>query len=92
MPPDKRGTVAEIARVLRPGGEVHIADFTRSADPLQAAVSWQVRLFDGVERTRENFTGALPGLFEDAGFTEVAERRRLRTALGTVGLLSAKAR
>jgi ubiquinone/menaquinone biosynthesis C-methylase UbiE len=52
---DKGRALGEIARVLQPGGELHLADFTAPADPLQAVLSWQVRLLDGRERTRENF-------------------------------------
>ncbi len=32
----KRTTIAEIARVLRPGGELHVADWGRPSDPLMA--------------------------------------------------------
>ena len=85
---DKRATLTEIVRVLRPGGELHIGDYTRAAGPLQKLLSWQVRLFDGLERTRENFAGELPRLLREAGLEDVGERRRLRTAFGTLGLVS----
>jgi ubiquinone/menaquinone biosynthesis C-methylase UbiE len=88
---DKRATLAEAVRVLRPGGELHIADWTAPADALQRALSWQVRLFDGVARTRENFRGELPRLLSAAGFSDVRERQRLRTGFGTLGLISATA-
>src|SRR5918993_1561220 len=39
----KRGTLAEVERVLRPGGEVHVGDFGRPADPLQAVLFMPVR-------------------------------------------------
>jgi ubiquinone/menaquinone biosynthesis C-methylase UbiE len=84
---DKRTVLGEVARVLRPAGELHLADFTAPADPLQAVLSWQVRLFDEVERTRENFAGELPQLLAAAGLSHVRERRRLRTVVGTIGLL-----
>lgn len=89
-PADKRAALAEIARVLRPGGELHIADWTKPADPLQRALALQTRLFDGFERTRENLAGELPGLISQAGLGDVRERRRLRTWWGTLGLLSAR--
>ena len=87
-PPDKRQTLREIRRVLRPGGELHVADFTVASDPLQRLLSWQVRLFDGRERTEENFTGELPRVIADAGLGAIAERRRLRTGMGTLALFS----
>ncbi|MGI9019242.1 MAG: class I SAM-dependent methyltransferase [Solirubrobacterales bacterium] len=86
---DKRTTLGEIVRVLRPGGELHIADFTRPSDPLMAIGFTVVRLVDGIERTRVNARGELGSLVADAGFQAVAEGRRLRTALGTLGLMSA---
>lgn len=89
MPADKRATLAEIARVLRPDGELHVADFAVPADPLQRLLSWQVRLFDGVERTRENFTGRLPALVAETGLGEITEHRRLRTGFGTLSVFSA---
>ena len=85
---DKRATLAEVGRVLRPGGELHIGDYARAADPLQALLSWQIRIFDGFERTRENFAGELPKSLAAAGFTDIREGRRLRTVFGTLGLLS----
>lgn len=86
---DKRATLREVARVLRPGGELHIADWTSPADPLQTILSWQIRLFDGFERTRENLAGGLPRLLAESGLRDVYERRRLRTVFGTIGLMEA---
>ena len=87
---DKHACLAEIRRVLGPGGELHLADWTAPADPLQAALSWQIRLFDGLDRTRDNFTGRLADVVSEAGFSDVREGQRLRTAFGTLGLLSAR--
>jgi SAM-dependent methyltransferase len=86
---DKRRTAAELARVLRPGGELHVADLGRPADPLMRALVWQVRLFDGLERTRDNVAGSLPAIFAEAGLTAARERDRLRTPVGTISLYSA---
>jgi SAM-dependent methyltransferase len=87
----KRATVAEIGRVLRPGGELHVADWGKGSDPLMAALSWPVRLLDGLDVTRENFDGSLPRLLAEGGLEDVAERDRLRTPLGSMVLLSARA-
>jgi len=43
----KRQTVGEVARVLRPGGELHVADYGRPADPLMGLLFTLVRVFDG---------------------------------------------
>jgi ubiquinone/menaquinone biosynthesis C-methylase UbiE len=87
---DKQACLAEIRRVLRLGGELHLADRTAPADPVQAVLSWPVRLLDGVERTRENFTGQLADVVSDAGFSEVHEGHRVRTGFGTLGLIRAR--
>lgn len=88
---DKRRTASEIARVLRAGGELHVADWGRPADPLMWALfTGAVRLFDGFERTRDNAAGALPRIFEQAGVEGAAETGRLRTAFGALALYRAR--
>jgi hypothetical protein len=47
-----------------------------------------VRLIDGWDRTADNVRGALPALFEQAGFEDARERQRVRSALGTLALYS----
>ncbi len=87
---DKRKTLAEIERVLKPGGSLHVADWGKPSDPAMAALVLSVRAFDGFEVTRDNIAGALPGLFEQAGLEDVALRDELRTALGTLAFYSAR--
>jgi cyclopropane fatty-acyl-phospholipid synthase-like methyltransferase len=86
---DKRTTLREIARVLRPDGELHIADFTRPSGPMTAIGFGVVRLFDGIERTRINARGELGTLVSDAGLQAVSEYERLRTAFGQLALIRA---
>ncbi len=88
--PDKRRTAAEIARVLRPGGELHVADWGRQPDPLMRAAITGVRLFDGFEPTRDNVAGAIPEIFEEAGLEQPAETRRFRTMFGSLSLYRAR--
>ncbi len=88
---DKRRTVSEIARVLRPGGELHVADYGRPTDPLARAMFFgTVRLFDGFEQTRDNVAGALPRIFEQEGLEEATESNRMRTPLGTLAFYRAR--
>jgi hypothetical protein len=49
-----------------------------------------VRLFDGLERTRDNAAGALPAIFEQGGLEQATETARTRTAFGTLALYSAR--
>ena len=87
---DKRKTLAEVRRVLKPGGALHVADWGKASDPVMAALFLSVRAFDGFEVTADNARGALPALFEAAGLRDAKERRRMRTALGTLALYSAR--
>lgn len=86
----KEATAQEIARVLKPGGELHVADWGRPGDPLMWLAFAAVRLGDGLEPTRDNAAGALPRIFGDAGLEEAAETDRLRTMFGTLSLYRAK--
>ena len=70
MPRDKTKTFAEIRRVLRPG-ELHVADWGRPGNLLLRGAFLLVQLLDGFENTRDNVSGALPRLIEEAGFREV---------------------
>lgn len=89
-PEPKRQTAGEIARVLRPGGELHVADWGKPSDPAMAVAFLGIRLLDGFENTADNVRGELPRIFEEAGLEGAEETDRLRTPLGTLSLYSAR--
>jgi ubiquinone/menaquinone biosynthesis C-methylase UbiE len=88
-PAGKRAALAEARRVLRPGGRLHIADWGRPRDPLMRAGLFTLALIDGFDGIRDHAAGRLPGFVEAAGFARVERHDRLRTAWGSLELLSA---
>jgi len=66
-PANKRRTFVEIHRVLKPGGELHIADWGKPTNILMRAAFFFVQILDGFETTKDNVVGRLPVLFEEAG-------------------------
>jgi len=83
---DKRRALAETFRVLKPSGELHIADFGKLHTALMACVSLIVRW---LEEAYEHVKGMVPGLIREAGFTHVEETGRYTTAFGTLVLIRA---
>jgi hypothetical protein len=53
------------------------------------AAAWALARVDGPEGLREHVAGEVPVLLADAGFVAVAVHDRLRTAWGSLELLSA---
>ena len=85
----KRAALAEAHRVLRPGGSLHIADWGKPQDPLMRAGLLTLAIFDGFEGIRDHAAGRLPRFIAGAGFGPVRRHDRLRTAWGSLELLSA---
>lgn len=83
---DKERALCRAFQLLKPGGELHIADWGRPRGPIQRLAFLSVQLLDGFETTQDSVKGILPGLMEQAGFTAVEETRRDRTLYGTHSL------
>jgi ubiquinone/menaquinone biosynthesis C-methylase UbiE len=87
--PEKRAALASMRRVLRPGGQLHVADFARPRTAYTRLAAAFFRHFDGVERTAANLAGRLPALMEEAGFADVRETAHWTTAFGTLAFVRA---
>lgn len=86
---NKKIVLKEICRVLKPGGELHIADFGR-AKTIYTKIAFEVfRRIDGEENTRVNSKGLLPQFIRDAGFRSVTQTIDFNTAFGAVTLIKA---
>ena len=83
----KLGTLAQVLRILRPGGRLHIADFGRPQNTLLRVGFYFVQIFDGFPTTQDNVEGLLPGLIRDAGFPTPTETAAFATAFGTIRIL-----
>ena len=87
---DKRLVMAEVRRILRPGGTLLIADWGKPDNWLMRAVFYLVQLFDGSDSTGDNVRGLLPVLVKEAGFEDVTEFAVHNTILGTIRYLRAR--
>jgi ubiquinone/menaquinone biosynthesis C-methylase UbiE len=87
----KREALAAVRRLLRPGGELHVADWGPPHNWLMWIASLGVRLADAAETTAANLHGELPALIAVAGFVDVAETERWMTPFGTLAFVRAVA-
>lgn len=87
---DKKRTLKEVYRVLRPDGELHVADWGKAGNPLMRSAFFLVQLLDGFKTTADNVNGLLPEFFSQAGFQDVRETARYATMFGAMALYSAR--
>ena len=81
---DKQRAVREAYRVLRSGGELHIADFGSPHTRWGRLVAPVIRRF---ERISDNLDGLVPAMFREAGFENVEEVARFATIFGTLSIV-----
>jgi len=84
---NKRRTTKEVFRVLRPGGELHVADFGKPNSALMYLISLIVRRH---QEALDNFKGLLPEIFREVGFEQVEESARYMTVFSTLSLYKAR--
>ena len=71
----------EIFRVLKPGGKIIIADFGRPSGFWSVFASNFLMLLEPIG---DNIRGRIPGFMEQAGFRNVEEKGRIKTAFGVL--------
>jgi len=86
---DKSRTAQELFRVLKPGGELHVADWGRPANVAMRGLFLMIQCLDGFGTTRDNAAGRLVSLFKGVGFVDVSERQTFSTIFGTLALYRA---
>jgi ubiquinone/menaquinone biosynthesis C-methylase UbiE len=85
-PQDRLRALREVLRVLRPGGELHIADFGPPRTPAMRILAAVMRR---LEQTADLIDGQLPAMLGAVGFASVDETGRFDTPLGPLVLLRA---
>ena len=86
----KLKTLAEAHRVLKRGGELHIADWGTPDNLFMRFGSSLVKKFDGIVTTADSFNGLLPQFIAQMGFVFVEETSHFNTLFGTIRLLRAR--
>jgi len=86
---EKEQTAKELFRVLKPGAELHVADWGRASNILMRGLFLFEQLFDGFENTQDHISGKLITLFEQSGFIDVTQEQSFDTIFGTLALYSA---
>lgn len=86
---NKRLTLKKARELLRPGGELHVADWGKPQNALMRLAYLVVQLLDGFQTTWDNVRGLLIPLMEEAGFAEVSETHREMTVFGTLSFYRA---
>lgn len=90
LPDTKATALREAARVLAPGGELHVADWGRPTRPLMWFLFLGIRLLDGFGNTAAHARGEMQALIAANGFEDVQVGARFSTMFGTLELISAR--
>ena len=86
---NKQRALREAWRVLRLGGQLHIADWGPPSTGVMRLLARLVRKLDGTDRVQDNLDGLLPVFMCEAGLADVRENSRMATAFGTLSFYSA---
>jgi hypothetical protein len=76
--------------LLKPGGQLHIADWGQAQNLGMRLAFLGVQLLDGFATTNDNVRYGLVPFLEAAGFAQVRETHREMTIFGTLSLYRAE--
>lgn len=82
----KEAIVRQMCRLLKPRGELFIADYGEQRTLLMRTLFRQVQMIDGFDLTEPNARGCVPGILVAAGFRNVEEVRVIQTPTGSISL------
>ena len=86
---DKLQTLRSLRRLLKPGGQLHIADWGQAQNVAMRTAFLAVQLLDGFETTSDNVRGRLPMMMAQVGFAGIEETHHMMTPLGTMSIFRA---
>ena len=83
---EKAAGIAGMLAAVRPGGEIHIADYCRQPDWLMRQLFRTIQLLDGPTNTQPNADGKVEQLLATGGAVPVTPRTVVRTPTGAISL------
>lgn len=89
-PAQKIAAFKEIYRVLKPNGELHVADWGKSQNTVMRGAFLMIQLLDGFSTTTSHVKGLLPSFIAKANFKSIEEVKHFNTVFGTLTLVKAK--
>lgn len=82
----KENSLNEIYRVLKPNGELHIADWGKPNHFGMRIAFYFVQFLDGFKTTTDNVNGLIPEYLRNAQFKNVVTLKSFNTIFGTLWL------
>ncbi len=82
----KEAIARQMWRLLKPDGEMFVADYGKQRSRFMRLLFRQVQIIDGFELTEPNALGCVPEILRAAGFRDVEEVLVIPTPTGSISL------